>query len=585
MTPRRILLLLGGLFAFGVIYAVYARAFGWLDGLPILQDKMLVAGDGMVRPPERATSPTIERLREAFGNNAPETEAAFYPTQLEFRSVSGDTSLVVASGSPPSNPNSKSVTLTPFSVAIFSKPRPAHLLQPGEVNEITTFHSDKAVLEFDRKIQTPTDMNVAKLIRMELISDPERAIPDPLKRRGMVHVTNNQRSADPNRFLVLKTVGPLFYRDPKYASEVDQLGPDVWSDAPVEIVDRSNIPRQAGADAVIAPASSEEVRNAPTVAAMLGGQRLPPPTVTAVGMRIYLEADDSPKPGQPLPKSPPPKKGAAGFSGVRRVELLEKVLLHLWVEGGQGTLVGAAGKPTVLPEPSAAAVAVAGGLLPALHAARELSRDLLQVETRGPFAYDSQKNLARFDVLPQADPNLPNDVRVTKVPAVPGVQSLFSQVLEIEFNGPPTGNQPAKPTPVKTGAATPNPTAPAGGPRFKMLHAWTYTPGRFLTVSSDADQLEAYGQDLVHEQATEKTTLTGAPLYAVQQRNVLTAGGPKNPSVLVIEPAPAVPGVTGAPGTATPGAAVKPPFADRVASRCTIKQRKRTRRPPRGRPR
>jgi hypothetical protein len=457
MTPRRVLLLVGGLFAFGVIYAIYARAFGWLDGLPVLQDKMLVAGDGVVRPPERATSPTIERLKQAFGHNAPETEPAFYPTQLEFRS--GETSLVVASGSPPSNPNSNRVMLSPFSVAVFSKPRPAHLLQPGEVNEITTFHSDKAVLEFDRVIQSPTDMNVAKLIRMELISDPEQAIPDPLKRRGMVHITNNQRSGDTNRFLVLKTVGPVFYRDPKYATGPDQLGPDVWTDAAVEIVDRSNIPRRPGIDVAVAPVSSEEVRNAPTVAAILGGHRLPPPTVTAVGMRIYLEPDDSPKPGQPLPKGPPPpKKNTAGFSGVRRVELLEKVLLHLWVEGGQGTLVGAAGKPTVQPEPGSGAAAVASTLLPAMHSARELSRDLLQVETRGPFAYDSEKNLARFDVVPQADPNLPNDVRVTKVPSLPGVQSLFSQVLEIEFNGSPTGNQPQRPAAVATGSAPPPPT-------------------------------------------------------------------------------------------------------------------------------
>ena len=181
MTPRRILLLLGGLFAFGAVYAIYARVFGWLDGLPILDSRMLVEGDPIYRPPQRPTSPTIDRLKLAFGANAPETEPAFYPTQLEFRN--GDTSLVLASGSPPSSPNSNRVTLTPFSIAVFSKPRPAHLLQPGEVNEITTFHSDKAILEFDQVIKTPADMNTAKLIRLELISDPEQAVP-ATDRRG-----------------------------------------------------------------------------------------------------------------------------------------------------------------------------------------------------------------------------------------------------------------------------------------------------------------------------------------------------------------------------------------------------------------
>ena len=230
---------------------------------------------------------------------------------------------------------------------------------------------------------------------------------------------------------------------------------------------------------------------------------------------------------------------------MRRVELLEKVLLHLWVEGGQGSLVGAGGKSAAVPEPPVAASAVSGGMVAGVHAARELGRDLLQIETHGPFAYDAEKNLARFDVLPQADPNLPNDVRVTKVTARPGMQRLFSQVLEIEFNGPPTGNQPAKAPTVQPAVAAAAPSA--GSPRFKQLHAWTYTPGRFLTISSDADQLTAHGQDLVHEQGAERTTLTGTPLYAVQNRNVLTAGVPKH-RVLIIEPA----GITAAPGQAPP---------------------------------
>lgn len=541
MTPRRILLLMGGLFAFGVVYTLYARLFGWLDGLPMLPARMLIPSSGEFRPPPRATSPTIERLKEAFGEDSPETEPAFYPTQLEFRN--GDSSIVLAAGSPPSTPNSNRVTLKPFSVAIFSKPRPQHLLGPGEVNEISTFHSDLAVLEFDRVIKTATEMNSAKLVRLELISDPEQALPDRLGRRGLVHITNNQRSGDPNRYLVLKTVGPVFYRDPKYATGPALLGPDVWTDSPVEIVDRSNLPRRPGTAAAVAPGAADVFRNPAAVAEVLRGQRLPPPTITAVGMRIYLEPDDPPT--KPAAKTPAPKsakKGSAGFSGVRRAELLEKVVMNLWIEGGQA-LVGAGGQSAVIPDLPAAAMGIGGGLLPAAHAAREFARDLLQVETRGPFNYDAEKNIARFDVVPQSDPNLPNDVRVTKVAPRPGTQVLFSQVLEIEFNGPPTGGQSAKSTtnqPAARVAAKQTATA-TPAPQFKRLHAWTYTPGRFLTVSSDADQLEAYGQDLVREQVGERTTLTGAPLYAVQERNVLTAGTAKNPGVLILEPPPGVP--------------------------------------------
>src|SRR5207237_633583 len=133
---------------------------------------------------------------------------------------------------------------------------------------------------------------------------------------------------------------------------------------------------------------------------------------------------------------------------------------------------------------------------PGAHAARGLNRELLQVETRGPFFYDSPKNLIRFDVLPLADPNLPNDVQVTKVPPRVGVQTLFSQVLELEFSGPPTG-PPAPPNlQPRTGADTAPPPANSG--RLKRLHAWTYTPGRVLSVLSEADELRAYGTDLVH---------------------------------------------------------------------------------------
>src|SRR5262245_52504429 len=103
MTPRRILLMMGAIFAFGAVYALYARAFGWLDGLPTLKDEMLVRAAGEFLPPARPSSPTIDRLKQAFGENAPETEPAFYPFQLQFRN--GETSLVLASGSPPSSPN------------------------------------------------------------------------------------------------------------------------------------------------------------------------------------------------------------------------------------------------------------------------------------------------------------------------------------------------------------------------------------------------------------------------------------------------------------------------------------------------
>jgi hypothetical protein len=541
MTPRRILLLVGGLVAFAAAYFGYARFIGWLDGLPLLPPKMLIASQGSFVLPERPTSPTIEMLKVAFGDGSPELDPVNYPTQLEFRR-SPETSVVVASGSPPSNPNSTRVPLTPFSVAVFRKPRPDHVLEPGEISEISTIHADRGVLEFDRIITTPSDMNTAKLVRLELISDPEQAVPDAFHREGRVHITNNQRGSDSNRYIVLRTIGPVFYVDQKAAANAAGtpkqlgLGPDIWTDAFVEIVDRGNLPRRPGVAAATAPAAGEDVRNAEAVSEVLNWQRLPPPTLTAVGLRVYLDSNNPE--GNATPKQP---NDSSGFSGVRRVEFLEKVLMNLWVEGGQA-LVGSSGKPGAIPEAQPVAIATIGGFVCGVNAARELSRELLQVETRGPFFYDAEKNLAHFEVLPLADPNLTNDVRVTKVPARPGTQTLFSQVLELEFHGanePPPPPKPGQPDPPE--AATGQPGQPQIGGRFKRLHAWTVTPGRFLTVSSDADQMEAYGQDLIYEPSPERTQLSGAPFYAIQQRNVLSAGGPKEVGVMIIEPAPVDP--------------------------------------------
>lgn len=517
LTPRRTLLLLAGFVLFGTAYAAYAQFLGWLDGLPQLPDKYNKRGGTGVVPPDNPTSPTKQKLIDAFGAQAPETDYRLYENQFEFRN--GESSVVVASGPVPGSPNSTRVTLSPFSLAIFGKSKPAHLRQPGEAVEITTVHSDKAILEFDRLITNPTDMRVAKLVRLELVSDFEQTFDDP--RRGLVHIVNNQKLADPNRALVIRTPGPVFYRDAKVVAGTPAAqGPDFWTDAPVEIVDRQNLPRAVGSPLpVTANIKSEDARTTATVADVVAGRRPPPPTVTAVGLRVYLEPDTPP--GQPKPK----KQG--GMHGLRKLDLLEQVVVNLWVDNGQ-SMVGGSSDGTksglALVPPPRELAALGGNMATAAYAARLQNRALLQIDTRGPFSFDADRNVARFDVVPHSDPNLPNDVQVTKVPAKGGASSLFSQVLELELNG---------------GATTA--ARPANAPAIKKLHAWTYTAGRFLTVASQDEQMEAYGQDLVHEQAASRTTLIGNPLYVVRERNVLSAGAPQRAATLISEPGP-VPG-------------------------------------------
>lgn len=531
-TPRRVLILLAGTVLFAAVYGVYSAALGWIDGLPQLPSKMLAQGKGEFRPPDRPVLPTIQLLREAFGPGCSEENTTTYANQFTFKS--GDSWVVVATGRVPNPDGSKSVTLTPFSVAVFGKPRAPHLRAPGEVVEISTFHSDKAVLEFDRPVAGFAEMSKAKLLRLELVSDPEGTTED--KRRGFVHVTNNQRSADRHKALVMRTPGPLFYRDPKNADR-KASGPDVWTDAAIEIVDKQNLPRAYGAPAPdTATTRAKDLQEAGVVPDILAGRRYPPPTVTAVGMKVYLDDATAAKPAAE-------KKGSAGFSGVRRLELGEKVLLNLWVDASQSVVAapgaggaGAVTSPLGVPDDPPAAVGVLGGLFTAAQSIRRLDRALLQVETLGPFAYDAERNVGRFDVVPQAEPSVQDYVQVHKLPPRGGTQRLFSQVLEVEFNGPPTAGKEPQPK---------SPTATPAGPSFKELRAWTYTPGRLVMVSSDADRLNAFGTELVHDQAKNRSVLKGAPLTAIRGNearadkkeageSVLTAGAAGRPATLTM---------------------------------------------------
>src|SRR5207253_8110670 len=133
--------------------------------------------------------------------------------------------------------------------------------------------------------------------------------------------------------------------------------------------------------------------------------------------------------------------------------------------------------------------------------------------------YETAKSTAHFDVLPDGNPDLPNDVQVHRISPLAGTQQLFSQFLELEFNGSPVGAEPNKPP---MPAATP--PAASGGTSFKRLRAWAEMPGRLVTLSSEPDRLQAYGQYLLYDKETETTSLRGLPLTAVRDNEPRTDG-------------------------------------------------------------
>jgi hypothetical protein len=423
------------------------------------------------------------------------------------------------------------VTISPFSVAFFGKERPAHLLQPGEEREISTFHADKAVLQFDRPVASPQDItgrNPAKLIGMELVSVPD--MPSHDVRRGQIWITNNQKSPDPGHFLVFRTPGPLFYRTQDAASPD---APQVWTTAAVEVVDKKNLPRplRSGSTAT-AQVRGDEFRARNAVADILLGVTLPPPTMTAEGMKIYLDRQTD--------QTPEAKRNTTGYSGVRAIELTERVQVNLWSEGGGG-FPGSApqdgAKPAAVDPPAVlAAVTGAAASDGAAVARRFEDRTLLVIQTLGPFRYDFAASRARFEAAAVTPEAVPNHVTVARHSARGTQDNLFCKVLEIDF----LGGKEAKASDPKAATAE---KPPAGqGMRIKSLTA----TGPYVVVSAEAEKLHAQGTELIYtvdaKTRRSDTTLRGSPVVAVRDGNRLEGGGVGTPSEIFISTLSPAPG-------------------------------------------
>ncbi|CAN5365860.1 hypothetical protein BH11PLA2_BH11PLA2_42670 [soil metagenome] len=529
-TPRRILLLLVALFGVGVVYVGYSKFLGRFDGLPGLPTKFLDKDDKALPEPPPVVSPTIARLREAFGDNCPEIGSA-YPTRLEIR----EQGIVFAAGMPQIGTEpTRFVRISPLSVATFGKSKPLNERLPGEVNEISTLHSDEGILEFDKPIASDRDMltGKAKLIGIEFRSNPDPHVTDA--RNGRIHMGNNQHSADPGRAFVMKTTGPLFYRTADHPDSLNPALPNVWTMAAVEIVNRDNLPRPLHGHSLPAVPINDEALAGDLVAQMALGLHTPPPTVTANGMKLFMNRTAEPTPGKVAVKKP---GGSGGYSGIREMILLENVLFSLWTDGGGG-FPGSDAKPEkekdtkLVTEPDIAVTALLGGLVDGKTAADRLkNKSLLRVRTLGAFHYDMPKNRARFEVAAQANANplIPNNVEVTRHLPIGAKDVLVCQLLDIEFFGPVTGT-------------TPSPVQPkAAGPAFKKLTA----TGSYVLIAAATDQVQAQGTSLIYENDPVNrrtvTTLHGAPLSAVRGKSVLIAGASTTPAMLTmtsIDPKP-----------------------------------------------
>lgn len=508
-TPRRVLLLLACAAGLVGAFVGYVRVLGGIDGLPELPAAYLTPAEDQPPLPPKDGSSTMVRLQEAFGPASPEvTDTVSYRLKYEERAKG----LVFACGQPefvPAEPGkeaSRFVTVSPFSVAFFGKPTPAHLRPPGQVTEVSTFHADKARLQFDKPVAGPQDIanGKAKLVGMELVSVPDQRTGDA--RQGTIWITNNQKSADPADWLVFRTAGPLFYQAPDAVAPSAADAPHVWTTARVEVIDRRNLPRPLRTGPTqTAVTAEDEFRKRNLVADILLGVSLPPPTITADGMKIYLRPSEG-------------SKGGTGYSGVRLIELPDNVQMNLWADGNAG-LPGSAppqgAKPAAVKpgDPPLAALAAAGAWLDGREMAPRFERKtLLVIRTPGSFRYDLTANTARFEAP------APQTVTVARFSPLGRQDNLLCNVLALDFFN---NDQPAKPG-EKAKLANPDRDGLA-------VQAMTAT-GPHVYLQVEGEQFSAQGTYLHYKSdpptRTTTTTLRGTPVLAQKQQNLLKGGDP-----------------------------------------------------------
>jgi lipopolysaccharide export system protein LptA len=279
--------------------------------------------------------------------------------------------------------------------------------------------------------------------------------------RSNIYVINNRRTAQRDDDLSLFTQGPLYYDESQHL---------IFSkDAPVRMVDPSAKPN--------------------------------PNVVSGVGLYVHLK---------PPEKAPPAAAQAAAKSkggmttDVERIVIPRDVDMNLWVDARSGFLGSNSpnapkGKP---------GVAAKSAPPPAAAAAAQAEKAKVVIMTQGPFTFNPQSNVATFDIS-NISGGRPNVVTVDRLNEADGKQDhLQCEHLHILFhkkNGAPEstgGSDQAEGLDVETAQAT----------------------GKEVVLTSDAELLEAHGNDFFYDKTKQLSILKGSPrMWALKEGNEIEA--------------------------------------------------------------
>lgn len=210
-TPKRILILLGGLALFLTGFGVYTYFLGGIDGLPPLGDEFLPDPNGrVIRETTKYPAITIDRkLVWAFGLECPELQ----------RSIKLDLSQKgwgIAAGEFENLPDGR-IKLFPFSAFLAPNKQVA-----DKIPEINTLRCDEAYLTLDRPVSTTTEIGNRKLIAVEL------------RGKSGITIKNNRGTLEENDDIELFIPdSPLFFEDKRNL---------IWTDGPIQLLDKQSRP-------------------------------------------------------------------------------------------------------------------------------------------------------------------------------------------------------------------------------------------------------------------------------------------------------------------------------------------------------